>query len=62
MTVFYFAASSFLFGPDFQSATYYLVGAASLAMAIAMTWLTWRLPTYVPETEQAREHAIAGRV
>ncbi|KQY58197.1 hypothetical protein ASD11_00565 [Aeromicrobium sp. Root495] len=66
MTVFYFGASSFLFGPDFQSTTYYLVGGASLAMALAMTWLTWRMPEYVPEAGpdagRATEPAVAGRV
>lgn len=40
----YFAASTFFFGPYFQRFEYYLVGAASLVTAIAMTWVYAHLP------------------
>jgi hypothetical protein len=44
MTVCYFTASTFLFGPNFQTTTYVLVGMASLATGLAMTWVVWRAP------------------
>lgn len=44
MTVCYFTASTFFFGPYFQRAEYYLVGIASFVTAIAMTWVYLQLP------------------
>lgn len=44
MTVCYFAASTFFFGPYFQRIEYVLVGAASLITGIAMTWVYVKLP------------------
>jgi hypothetical protein len=57
MTVCYFSASTFLFGPEFQSATYVLVGLASLLMGLVMTWVVWRAPEYVLSAE---EPVLAG--
>jgi len=52
MTVCYFTASTFLFGPDFQTTTYVLVGLASLATGLAMTWVVWRAPQYDASSSQ----------
>jgi len=44
MTVFYFIASTFFFGPYFQRWEYYLVGGASVVTALAMVWVYAVLP------------------
>ncbi len=44
MTVCYFTASTFFFGPYFQRWEYYLVGIASLVTGLAMTWVYLQLP------------------
>jgi hypothetical protein len=46
MTVCYFSASTFLFGPECQTVTYTLVGLTSLLLGLAMTWVVWRAPEY----------------
>ncbi|WP_067671366.1 hypothetical protein [Nocardia miyunensis] len=55
MTVCYFTASTFFFGPHFQTPTYILVGLSSLVMALVMTWLVIRAPEYDPAA--ARDYA-----
>lgn len=48
MTVCYFTASTFFFGPEFQTVPYVLVGLTSLVLGVAMTYVVWRAPEYVP--------------
>jgi len=56
MTVFYFAASTFFFGPEYETTTYHFVGLASLVTACAMTWVVWKAPEYpVPDEVAAPE-------
>jgi len=62
MTVCYFTASMFLFGPDFQTTTYALVGLASLATGLAMTWVAWRAPEYAAPSTLARSEPGSGRL
>lgn len=60
MTICYFGASTFLFGPQFQSTTYVLVGLCSFAMAVVMTWLTVTTPEYqLSESAEIREPLAA---
>lgn len=53
MTVCYFTASTFFFGPEFQTATYVLVGLSSLALGLVMTYVVWRAPAYSPEPRES---------
>lgn len=61
MTVFYFTASSFFFGPAYQTTTYHFVGLASFVTACAMTWVVWKAPEYVaPGRHTGHEHSLTA--
>jgi hypothetical protein len=61
MTVCYFTASTFFFGPEFQTTTYVLVGVSSFVLGLVMTWVVWRAPAYSPSVPEVRTAEQAVR-